>query len=178
MRPRPLRLAGLLAALAVALAVWIWDPLAPPPPPPPPIEPDVTAVLWQGCGVPEAVWATETFPVLARFTNAGDWPWPHAGVVPIRLALRLRDANGELFATGNETRVELEADLAPGAEAVRWLEIRAPRFPGHYTVELDVIPATASRLDRRSGPTCRAEVAVVSPDGTDDEDGTDGTGGR
>jgi hypothetical protein len=69
-------------------------------------------------------------------------------------------ADGGLL-TNMDGRYGLSKDLAPGEEAEVPLVITAPKDPGEYTLEIDVVQEGVAWFSEKGSPTAKAKVTVV-----------------
>ena len=69
-------------------------------------------------------------------------------------------AGGELV-TNMDGRYGISKDLAPGEEAEVPLAITAPKDPGEYLLEIDVVQEGVAWFSDKGSPTARTKVSVV-----------------
>jgi len=69
-------------------------------------------------------------------------------------------AGGELV-TNMDGRYGISKDLAPGEEAEVPLAITAPKEPGEYLLEIDVVQEGVAWFSDKGSPTARTKVSVV-----------------
>jgi hypothetical protein len=78
-----------------------------------------------------------------RVRNAGDSVWParvdSKGMYQVNIGDRWLDAEGERVVNDLDGRTALSADLPPGGEVEMVLPVKAPREPGEYVLEIDMI---------------------------------------
>jgi tRNA (mo5U34)-methyltransferase len=92
---------------------------------------------------PETAVASEAIELRVRVENKGALSWPAAGTFepgrgPVRLGAHLFTANGTLV-SWDHARADLPADVSPDEAATVVLRLRAPRDPGAYRLELDLV---------------------------------------
>ena len=107
--------------------------------------------------------------VLVRVKNASDvfWWWRGAEV-------NTRDDNRFYIAAGNrwlkpdgtlvtdmDGRYGISKDLRPGEETEIPLAVTAPKEPGEYILEVDLVQEQVAWFSDRGSPTARAKVTVV-----------------
>lgn len=69
-------------------------------------------------------------------------------------------AGGELV-TDMDGRYGISKDLAPGAEAEIPLAITAPKAPGDYLLEIDLVQEGVAWFSDKGSPTARTKISVV-----------------
>lgn len=78
-----------------------------------------------------------------RVRNLGREAWPARGAAggrfQVNIGDRWLDASGRRVVNDLDGRTALAADLAPGAEAEMVLHVTAPREPGSYVLDIDMI---------------------------------------
>ena len=101
-----------------------------------------------------------------RVKNASPTAWPALGADDARFAITLR--NRWLEGGGSEDKVvndidggaSLPNDLGPGAEATIPLKITAPKKPGDYVLELDMVQEQVTFFHDKGSETARINVRV------------------
>ena len=63
--------------------------------------------------------------------------------------------------TNMDGRYGIGANLAPGEEAEMPLTVTAPKDPGEYTLDIDVIQEGVAWFNDKGSPTARAKITVV-----------------
>ena len=113
--------------------------------------------------VPRGVAARSLFKIRVAVRNAGDAVWParERGLSPYRIgaANRWLDAEGRAV-TNDDGRGALPRDLPPGEEAEITFHVNAPRRPGDYLLELDMLQEGVSWFAPKGSPTLRVPVRV------------------
>jgi hypothetical protein len=113
--------------------------------------------------IPRGVAAKERFPVRVAVRNAGDAVWPAAerGLAPFRLsaANHWLDAEGRAV-TNDDGRGSLPRDLQPGDETEITFQVNAPRRPGDYLLELDMLQEGVSWFALKGSHTLRVPLRV------------------
>jgi uncharacterized membrane protein len=69
-------------------------------------------------------------------------------------------ASGELV-TNMDGRYGVSKDLAPGEEAEVPLAITAPKDPGDYLLEIDIVQEGVAWFSDKGSPTARTRITVV-----------------
>jgi hypothetical protein len=69
-------------------------------------------------------------------------------------------ADGELL-TNMDGRYGISKDLAPGEEAEVPLGITAPKNPGDYILEIDLVQEGVAWFSDKGSPTARTKISVV-----------------
>lgn len=102
----------------------------------------------------------------AEVTNASPGPWPAArdGVMKycVRLGNHWRDAAGRLLQR-DDGRADLPHDVPPGGRVVLMLVAAAPRAPGKYVLELDMVQEHVAWFEDRGSAVARLPVRVQGP---------------
>jgi hypothetical protein len=82
----------------------------------------------------------ERRPVYVRVRNLGTvaWPWGWEQEPPIRVSYHWRNIDGTMH-TFEGLRTPLTARLAPGDEQIVPVWVDAPREPGRYLLEFDLV---------------------------------------
>ncbi|MCM3877442.1 MAG: phospholipid carrier-dependent glycosyltransferase [Thermoanaerobaculia bacterium] len=81
------------------------------------------------------------------------------GAMNVRLGNHWRDASGRLL-VNDDARARLTKDLAPGEEIELPLAVNAPREPGDYVLELDLLQEGIAWFGDKGAPTVRLPVKV------------------
>jgi hypothetical protein len=68
--------------------------------------------------------------------------------------------NGTLV-TNMDARYGLDRDLKPGEETTVPLQITAPKDPGEYLLEIDLVQEQVSWFSDKGSPTARTKITVV-----------------
>jgi SAM-dependent methyltransferase len=110
-----------------------------------------------------------------RVINRGPGTWPARGDRAVRVGARWR-LDGSVV--GEEARGELPTDLAPGAEAIVDLSLRAPGRPGHVVLECGLLQEGVAWFVDKGGTLARTEVDVVADDGAASADASGADGGE
>ena len=107
--------------------------------------------------------------ITVKAKNASDvlW-WARGGEVNdhpdnkfyIALGDRWLDKDGKLL-TEMDGRLGISRDLKPGAEVELPLEITAPKEPGDYILEVDLVQEQVAWFSDKGSPTARTKITVV-----------------
>ncbi|HEX8501403.1 MAG TPA: hypothetical protein VF659_12545 [Pyrinomonadaceae bacterium] len=134
----------------------------PPRPPAPLAGGDFRAEL-RAVEVPGRVAAKSRVKVRIAVRNAGGalWPARERGLSPFQLsaANHWLDASGRP-AISDDGRGALPRDLRPGDEAVITFDVNAPRRPGDYLLEVDMLQEGVSWFALKGSRTLRVPVKV------------------
>ncbi len=76
-------------------------------------------------------------------------------------ATTVRVADGQTLVTDMDGRYGLQRDLRPGEEEDVPLVVTAPKEPGDYVLEVDLIQEQVAWFSDKGSPTARAKVTVV-----------------
>jgi len=113
--------------------------------------------------VPRVVRVRALFKIRVAVRNLGDSAWParERGLSPYRIsaANRWLDADGRTV-TNDDGRGALPRDLPPGEEAEITFHVNAPRRPGDYLIELDMLQEGVSWFALKGSRTLRVPVKV------------------
>jgi len=118
---------------------------------------------------PTKLRAGEKSSVQIKLKNASDVIWYARGA-----AINTNPSNQFYIAAGNrwlapdgklvtnmDGRYGLDKDLKPGEETTLPLQITAPKDPGDYLLEVDMLQEQVSWFSDKGSPTARAKVTVV-----------------
>jgi 4-amino-4-deoxy-L-arabinose transferase-like glycosyltransferase len=129
-----------------------------------PLPPEAMRASLSCSNVPAAIVAggREKLDVLVR--NTGGAEWPAVGDAEGRNAVRLRDrwlkTDGSVV-TDEDASARTPFDMEPGDTAGLALNVSAPREPGEYVLELDVVQEGVAWFGARGSQTLRANVKVL-----------------
>ena len=70
-------------------------------------------------------------------------------------------ADGQTLVTNMDGRYGLPRDLKPGEETEVALQVTAPKEPGDYVLEIDLIQEQVAWFSDKGSPTARAKITVV-----------------
>jgi hypothetical protein len=130
---------------------------------PAPLPEGAFAAEFRALEIPRGVASKERFRVRVAVRNAGDSVWPAAerGLSPFRLsaANHWLDAEGRAV-TNDDGRGSLPRDLRPGEEAEITFQVNAPRRPGNYLLELDMLQEGVFWFALKGSHTLRVPVFV------------------
>ncbi len=104
-------------------------------------------VEWLSATVPAQMRAGEVATVRVNFRNISDQVWPDpktgdpagTGAYAVRLVWRWRTSEDMSTGEGTTTRADLDAPLGPGRDVTLPVDITAPRQPGQYTLQFDLV---------------------------------------
>lgn len=107
----------------------------------------------------------ETLQVTIK--NAGNAPWPSHGrtgdgYYQVNLGDIWSDSNNSRIANHPYVRSSLPGDLRPGEEAVVPLTITAPRAPGDYTIQIDLVQEMVAWFGDKGSSVMKFKVKVGS----------------
>ena len=107
--------------------------------------------------------------ITVRVKNASDVIWWRRGgelnnrpdnKFYIAVGNRWLDKDGKLTSE-TEGHNGISKDLRPGEEAEMTLQITAPKEPGEYTLEVDLVQEQVSWFKEKGSPTANSKVTVV-----------------
>ena len=106
-------------------------------------ESDYRAALEWASPPPTSMRAGERATLSLRVRNEGQSIWPARGdtrgMFQVNAGDRWLDSESKRVVNDLDGRRVLESDLAPGASAELKLDVTAPKEPGEYTLEVDMI---------------------------------------
>ncbi|MBN1658986.1 MAG: discoidin domain-containing protein [Anaerolineae bacterium] len=104
--------------------------------------------------------ATVSFAVTVR--NAGTRPWPSTGADAVAVGYRWLGVGGAVIV--GHAHTPLPGPVAPGESiTVPAMTVRAPAAPGFYTLELDMVSASAGWFAALDSPTYRVPDVQAGP---------------
>jgi len=127
------------------------------------------SLQWVSNDVPSTMPANKSTAVHVSVKNTGDWAWPNPsaanppkpdGSYAVRLSYRWADATGKLLPQGAE-RGELSASVPAGETANFSMEILAPKDPGSYQLQLDLVEELVSFFSAKGAQKLIVPVTVV-----------------
>ena len=107
--------------------------------------------------------------ILVKVRNASDVYWWARGGEPnnsdsnkfhLAIGNKWRDKDGKLL-TEMDDRLGLSKDLRPGEEIELPLTVTAPKEPGEYILEIDLVQEQVTWFSDKGSPTAKAKVTVV-----------------
>lgn len=111
---------------------------------------------FSAAGVPERMRAGEEATISVTVKNLSEYVWPARGRKDLTYTLNVADSwldGGGRIVNNLDGRGGLPRDLWPGEEAVVPLKIKAPKEPGVYVLEIDVVQEQVTFFkDRDSEP--------------------------
>ncbi|HUR34931.1 MAG TPA: methyltransferase domain-containing protein [Vicinamibacterales bacterium] len=131
------------------------------------LPPEACRAVIQVTDVPSTMEAGSTSTVTLRVTNASVavWPLDIPGGRHISVANHWLDARGG-ERVADDGRARLPHDLAPGQTGEVHLAVTAPRVPGEYVLEIDLVQEHICWFAQRGSVTSRVPVSVSqSPHG-------------
>jgi hypothetical protein len=115
-------------------------------------------------GAPQQLRAGERAVLNLRVRNLGPVAWPARGetngMYQVNAGDRWLDREGVRVVNDLDGRTALAADLEPGGEAELVLPVNAPREPGDYVLEIDMIHEGVTFFHEKGSKTLRMNVKV------------------
>ncbi len=112
---------------------------------------------------PAVLSAGERQTIYVRIKNTSDSTWPARGQANDAFAVKVGnhwfDEQGTMVAQ-DDARASLLFDLPPGQELELPLTVTAPRQPGHYMLEIDMVQELVAWFGSRGSQTLRLSVTV------------------
>ncbi|HWW76361.1 MAG TPA: NBR1-Ig-like domain-containing protein, partial [Pyrinomonadaceae bacterium] len=113
---------------------------------------------------PAALRPGERLEIRFRVRNAGGSAWPargdSKGAFQVNAGDRWLDSAGARVVNDLDGRTSLAEDLRPGEEVELSLTVTAPRAPGDYVLELDMVHEGVTFFRQKGSPTWRTHVRV------------------
>jgi hypothetical protein len=113
---------------------------------------------------PQRLRAGERIELKLRVRNRGPVVWPARGdtrgMYQVNVGDRWLDAAGARVVNDLDGRSALAADLAPGGETELTLPVKAPKEPGDYVLEIDMIHEGITFFFEKGSKTLRMNVKV------------------
>jgi hypothetical protein len=95
-----------------------------------------------------------------KVKNIGSETWPAVGTKDFRYQINMGNrwiANGT---SAEDNRAAMKADLPPGGEAEMTLTVNAPRTPGDYTLEIDMVHEGVTWFKERGARPLQLRIRV------------------
>lgn len=112
---------------------------------------------------PPVLKAGERQPIYVRIKNTSDATWPALGQADGAFAVRAGNHwlnEHETIVVQDDVRALLLFDLPPGQEMELPLTVTAPRQPGRYILEIDMVQELVAWFGSRGSKTLRLDVSV------------------
>lgn len=121
-------------------------------------------VGWLSADVPAQMKPGEVVNVKVKVRNISDQVWPDpktaepsaTGAYAVRLAWRWRTSDEMTTGEGTTNRTDLTEPLGPGREATLAIDVTAPKQPGEYKLQFDLVQEMVAFFEDRG-----AKVEVV-----------------
>ena len=110
---------------------------------------------------PSVMHPGEKADIRFKVRNLGDGTWPAVGTKDFRYQVNMGDRWIVAGTMTEDNRAVLKADLPPGGEAQITMTINAPRTPGEYTLEIDMVHEGVTWFSERGARPLRLSVRVV-----------------
>ncbi|MDT5269442.1 MAG: hypothetical protein QOH49_1628 [Acidobacteriota bacterium] len=118
---------------------------------------------FSAAGVPEHMRAGEEATISITVRNMSEYVWPGRGRKDLTYTLNVADSwlDGDGSIVNNtDGRSGIPRDLWPGEEAVVPLKIKAPKEPGEYVLEIDVVQERVTFFKDRDSVPLHLNVRV------------------
>lgn len=96
-----------------------------------------------------------------KVRNLGSSIWPAVGTKDFRYQVNLGNHWSGGGTTVEDNRAAMKADLPPGGETEMTLAVTAPKTPGEYTLEIDMVHEGVTWFSERGARPLRLTVHVV-----------------
>jgi hypothetical protein len=110
---------------------------------------------------PSVMHTSEKVDIRFRVRNLGNGAWPAVGTKDFRYQVNMGDRWIADGAKVEDNRAVMKGDLAPGAETQMTLTVNAPRTPGEYTLEIDMVHEGVTWFSERGARPLRLSVRVA-----------------
>lgn len=128
------------------------------------LQPDAYRARITVADAPESWRAGEKRELLLTVKNLGGAAWPARGTREGRFQVnagdRWLDARGETVVNDLDARTVLPRDLGPGEEVELRLGVTAPKTPGEYVLEIDMVHEGVTWFYEKGSETLRLRVRV------------------
>ncbi|MDT7779143.1 MAG: hypothetical protein QOC99_1655 [Acidobacteriota bacterium] len=125
---------------------------------------DYRAGITTAADAPTTMRAGERVGLRLRVRNLGRSTWPaHGdtrGMYQVNIGDRWLDETGTRVVNDLDGRMSLPEDLRPGVEVELPLNVTAPRSPGEYVLEIDLIHESVTFFGEKGSRTLRLHVRV------------------
>jgi hypothetical protein len=111
---------------------------------------------------PQTLRAGEPAPIKVKVKNIANATWPSQGQGPkykVDVGNHWLDKDGKEV-TGDDGRAGLPRDLKPGEEAEVLLTVKAPKTPGDYILEVDMVHEDITWFKWKGSQSTKANVKV------------------
>ncbi|MGZ7039754.1 MAG: hypothetical protein ACXVJO_16375, partial [Thermoanaerobaculia bacterium] len=123
---------------------------------------------WLTNNAPSTMSRGATVPVMGSVKNTTDWPWPdpktaHPADASGAYAGRLGDdwpRKGGRTPQAAPERGDLASTLAPGATATFTIDVTAPKDPGSYDLEFNLVEELVTWFDAKGAAKLKVPVTV------------------
>jgi hypothetical protein len=88
---------------------------------------------------PSVMHPGEKTDIRFKVKNLGSATWPAVGSKDFRYQINMGNRWISAGTTAEDNRAAMKADLPPGGEVEMTLTVNAPRAPGDYTLEIDMV---------------------------------------
>jgi predicted component of type VI protein secretion system len=110
--------------------------------------------------VPASVAKGSASDLTVTIRNLSDQRWSAKGPTSVRLSYHWRDWKTNKAVVWDGLRTYLVKDLAPGEEAQLSVKVEAPKEPGVYALELDLVAERIGWFSKNGSPMSRHRVEV------------------
>ena len=97
-----------------------------------------------------------------KIKNLGSSSWPAVGTKDFRYQVNLGNRWIGAGATVEDNRAAMKADLPPNGETEMTLAVTAPKTPGEYTLEIDLVHEGVTWFSERGAQPLRFSMRVAS----------------
>ena len=95
-----------------------------------------------------------------KVKNLGSATWPAVGTKDFRYQINMGNRWISAGTTAEDNRAAMKADLPPGGEVEMILTVNAPRTPGDYTLEIDMVHEGVTWFKERGARPLQLRVRV------------------
>ncbi len=110
---------------------------------------------------PSVIHAGEKVDIRFKVRNLGDSTWTAVGTKDFRYQINMGDRWIAAGTKIEDNRAVMKGDLPPGAETQMTLTVNAPRTPGEYTLEIDMVHEGVTWFSERGARPLQLSVRVA-----------------
>jgi hypothetical protein len=109
---------------------------------------------------PSSMHPGEKANIRFKVKNLGSATWPAVGTKDFRYQMNMGDRWIIGGTTAEDNRAAMKADLPPGGDVEMTLTVNAPRTPGEYTLEIDMVHEGVTWFKERGARPLQLRVRV------------------
>jgi hypothetical protein len=109
---------------------------------------------------PSSMRPGEKVDIRFKVKNLGSATWPAVGTKDFRYQINMGNRWISAGSSAEDNRAAMKADLPPGGEVEMTLTVNAPRAPGEYTLEIDMVHEGVTWFKERGAQPLHLRVRV------------------